>query len=198
MRRGQSQADLRQGGRRSCGTMKESWRRLRGCTSRVGISAGTRDATCRSTGPIHPSRQRCPTMVAAAPTGSRSGRGIFPRVSTSPQRVIHRCRHPRTGRPVRYCRGPCNGTRPASRRATRNRRITHACADATCGNPPTGSPRATSIHRVPLSDALAIVLAQNSGQPLLLADRVLYDYLLTLQPIYPAQTLAWLADQVDG
>ncbi|HTE86086.1 MAG TPA: hypothetical protein VK821_15280 [Dehalococcoidia bacterium] len=51
---------------------------------------------------------------------------------------------------------------------------------------------------MPLSDALAIVLAQNSGQPLLLADRVLYDYLLTLQPIYPAQTLAWLADQVDG
>jgi len=57
---------------------------------------------------------------------------------------------------------------------------------------------AVSIYQLPLPDALAIALAQDSGQPLLLADRALYDYLLTLQPMHPGLSLAWLADQVDG
>lgn len=55
-----------------------------------------------------------------------------------------------------------------------------------------------SLHRIPLIDAIAMALAQNSGWPLLVGDRAVYERLHGLVPLEPPLDVVWLPVQMQG
>lgn len=51
-------------------------------------------------------------------------------------------------------------------------------------------------YHISFADALAVALARDSGWPLLLADRALYDALKPLEATEPRLSVVWLVDEL--
>jgi predicted nucleic acid-binding protein len=56
----------------------------------------------------------------------------------------------------------------------------------------------STLHGIAYEDALVVVLAEGSGEPLLLADDKLHDQFMALQAQRPNLQIAWLPDLRDS